>query len=88
MSDTELLTVAEFAHRIRRHRRTVYNWIRRGLLTRVHGLSITPSGGFLVDWLQYQRHSTEEEKGSYPVRRRRSNPPYSPARRGRAQADD
>jgi hypothetical protein len=80
MSETELLTIAEFARKIRRHRRTVYNWIKRGLLTRDHGLSITPSGGFLIDWLQYQRHGKEGDISSYE-RRRRSGSSYRSAAR-------
>ena len=68
MSETELLTVAEFANRVRRNKATIYNWIRSGWLTPDDGLFITPSGGFLIDWLKYRERSIHEDR----LRRRRS----------------
>jgi len=55
MDDPQLLTVAEFAKKLRRHPKTVYKWINRDWLTRERGLVITPSGGFLIDWQRYRR---------------------------------
>ena len=56
MDDHQLLTIAEFAKKLRHHPRTVYIWINRSWLTREQGLVVVPSGRFLIDWDRYCRY--------------------------------
>jgi hypothetical protein len=51
----EFLTVEEFAQRVRRNSRTIYNWIDNGVIGAEDGV-VTIQERFLIHWATYAEH--------------------------------